>query len=391
MRGSAGDDPEAIIPFRIEVPEADLVDLRRRLGATRWPPEGPGGGWEEGVPGSYLRGLVEHWEDAYDWRQAEARLNAFPQFKTRLDGTDVHFIHVRSREPDALPLIVTHGWPGSIVEFIEVIRPLVDPRAYGGAPADAFDLVVPSIPGYGFSGPTTEVGWDVPRVARAWKSLMARLGYKRYGAQGGDWGSAISQELARIDTARLVGVHLNLLMTAAPPGADVAGLSAQDKLAATTADDFRTRRSGYLQVNATQSQTLAYGLTDSPVGQLAWIVDKMMEWSCATEVPEEAIDRDLILTNVMTYWLNRTAASAARLYRTPTAARSRRRRVEAPTAVAIFPSDIARPVRAWAEQMANIVRWTEMDRGGHFAALEAPDLLVEDVRAFFREIRPRRS
>jgi len=389
MNSPPAEDLANVVPFRITVPEADLEDLRRRLNATRWPLEEPGVGWEEGVPLAYIRELADYWRTSYDWRIAEARLNEFPQCKTEIDGATVHFFHARSPEPDALPLIITHGWPGSVVEFIDVIGPLVDPRAHGGDAADAFHVVAPSIPGYGFSGPPTEAGWDVSRVGRAWSELMSRLGYHRYGAQGGDWGSAISQHLGRIDPARVIGIHLNLLITPPPPGGfDLEELSAEDRRAAQAHQEFISQRSGYMQVNATQPQTLAYALSDSPVGQLAWIVDKMMEWSCARAVPEEAIDRDLMLTNVMLYWLTGTAGSSARLYQTLTGERSPSMRVEVPTAVALFPCDIARPVRAWANQAANIVRWTEIDRGGHFAALEAPELLVDDVRAFFRTLRP---
>jgi len=378
----------SIVPFRIAVSAAELEDLQRRLATVRWPPEAPGAGWEDGVPLGYLRELAEYWRTTYDWRRHEARLNSFAQFTTEIDGARVHFLHVRSAEPDALPLVVTHGWPGSIAEFIDVIGPLADPRAHGGDPGDAFHVVAPSIPGYGFSGPTRAPGWDVARVARAWAELMSRLGYQRYGAQGGDWGSAVSQQLARVAAGRIVGLHLNLLMTAQPAaGPGPADLSGADRRAAQSLIEFRTWRSGYQLVNATQSQTLAYALTDSPVGQLAWIVDKMMEWSAARHAPEEAVDRDLILTNVMLYWLTRTAGSSARLYKTLTSAQPPATRIEAPTAVAVFPSDIARPVPAWAQQQANVVRWTEFEHGGHFAALEAPNPLVHDIRAFFRQLR----
>jgi pimeloyl-ACP methyl ester carboxylesterase len=378
----------SIVPFRIAVSAAELEDLQRRLATVRWPPEAPGAGWEDGVPLGYLRELAEYWRTTYDWRRHEARLNSFAQFTTEIDGARVHFLHVRSAEPDALPLIVTHGWPGSIAEFIHVIGPLADPRAHGGDPGDAFHVVAPSIPGYGFSGPTRAPGWDVARVARAWAELMSRLGYQRYGAQGGDWGSAVSQQLARVAAGHIVGLHLNLLMTAQPAaGPGPADLSGADHRAAQSLIEFRTWRSGYQLVNATQSQTLAYALTDSPVGQLAWIVDKMMEWSAARHAPEEAVDRDLILTNVMLYWLTRTAGSSARLYKTLTSAQPPATRIEAPTAVAVFPSDIAQPVRAWAQQQANVVRWTEFEHGGHFAALEAPNPLVHDIRAFFRRLR----
>jgi len=377
--------------FRLAVADAELEDLRLRLGCTRWPAELEGAGWDYGVPLSYLQELVEYWRTGYDWREHEARLNRVPQFITEIDGARIHFLHQRSPEPDALPLVVTHGWPGSVVEFLNIIGPLSDPRAHGGDPSDAFHVVAPSLPGYGFSGPTRERGWNPRRIARAWSELMTQLGYERYGAQGGDWGSAVARELAGLDADRVVGIHLNLFMAPAP--ADFGGpqsLSASDRQALASVQQFRTQRSGYHQVNATRPHTLGYALTDSPVGQLAWIVDKFMEWTGSRERPEEAIARDLMLTNVMLYWLTRTAGSSARLYYEFARADPTTTGVSVPTAVAVFPNDIARPVRAWAERVANIVRWTEFERGGHFPALEVPDLLAGDVRAFFRRLRPTR-
>jgi epoxide hydrolase len=379
-------------PFRIDIPQADLDDLRDRLHRTRWPDELPGVGWTRGVPLGYLKQLAAYWADGYDWRKQEARLNEFPQFTTTIDGAGVHFLHVRSPEPDAVPLIMTHGWPGSIVEFLKVIGPLSDPRAHDGDPADAFHLVIPSIPGYGFSGPTRQAGWTTGRVARAWAELMARLGYRRYGAQGGDWGAFVSPDLARIDRDHVVGVHLN----AATFGFIPFGPVGPEELASCTdAEKARLERlntstagpgNGYFEVQATRPQTLAYALTDSPVGQLAWIVEKFKEWSHAAEVPEDAVDRDQLLTNVMLYWLTGTANSSARLYyENLHAGFVPPQPVTTPTGVAVFATDYA--IRRYGERGHNIVHWTEFDRGGHFAAMEAPDLLVGDVRTFFRSVR----
>jgi pimeloyl-ACP methyl ester carboxylesterase len=382
----------AIQPFQIAIPQADLDELRERLARTRWPGELPGVGWSRGVPASYLKELAAYWHDEYDWRVHEARLNAYPQFTTEIDGQTIHFLHVRSPEPDALPLILTHGWPGSFVEFLKVIGPLSDPRAHGGNPADAFHLVIPSIPGFGFSGPTHETGWTTERTARAWAELMRRLGYERYGAQGGDFGAFVSPALGRVDYGRVVGVHLN----AATYGFIPFGEVTEEELATfTDAEKERVKRlrhyhdegSGYFRIQATRPQTLAYGLTDSPVAQLAWIVDLFKEWSFPpTELPEAAIERDEMLTNVMLYWLTRTGASSAQLYYEEMHAGSwHTEPARTPTGVAVFAYDVA--IRRYAEHGNNIVHWSEFERGGHFAALEAPDLLVDDIRAFFGKLR----
>jgi pimeloyl-ACP methyl ester carboxylesterase len=381
-----------IRPFRIDVPQADLDDLHQRLARTRWPDELPGVGWSRGVPLGYLKELAAYWANGYDWRKQEARLNQFPQYTTTIDGANVHFLHVRSPEPDALPLILTHGWPGSVVEFLEVIGPLTDPRAHGGDPADAFDLVVPSLPGHGFSGPTHQPGWTTNRMAAAWKQLMARLGHDRYGAQGGDWGAFVSPELGRIDPDHVVGVHLNAATFGFIPfgpvdPAELASLSDAERarlerLKVSTAGPGN----GYFEVQATRPQTLAYALSDSPVGQLAWIVERFKEWAWAAEVPEDAVDRDQLLTNVMLYWLTGTAGSSAGLYyENMHAAFVPPQPVTVPVGVAVFAGDYA--VRRYGERGHHIVHWSEFDRGGHFAAMEAPDLLVGDVRSFFRGLR----
>jgi pimeloyl-ACP methyl ester carboxylesterase len=378
-----------IRPFRIDVPQAELDDLLDRLARTRWPDAVPGVGWSQGVPLDYLKELAEYWRTAYDWRKQEAALNAFPQFTTEIDGQNIHFLHVRSPEPDATPLILTHGWPGSVAEFVNVIGPLTDPRAHGGDPADAFHLVIPSIPGYGFSGPTRETGWNLARIAAAFAELMRRLGYARYGAQGGDWGAGISRELGLLAPERVIGVHLNMLLTF-PSGdpAELAALPETERERLTSSlDRYNNEFAGYMRIQATRPQTLAYGLTDSPVGQLAWIVEKFKDWTDSDQVPEDAVDRDHLLTNVMLYWLTGTAGSSARLYWEFSQAWAMPRMLTVPTAVAVFPKDIAQPARMLAEKTNTIVRWTEFDRGGHFAAMEEPALLVGDVREFFRPYR----
>ncbi|POX47871.1 epoxide hydrolase family protein [Streptomyces sp. Ru72] len=390
---------ESIRPFRLAIPQSDLDDLHDRLDRTRWPDELPGVGWAYGVPLDYLKELVRYWRHDYDWRAAEARLNAWPQFTTEIDGAHVHFAHVRSPEPDATPLIVTHGWPGSIVEFLDVVGPLTDPAAHGGDPADAFHVVVPGIPGFGLSGPTRETGWEAGRVADAWVELMDRLGYPRFGAQGGDWGAAVSRELGRAHPERVIGIHLNLLPGAQqltePTAEELAALSPEERERTLTSwqrwSEWQREGAGYAMLHSTRPQTSAYALTDSPVGQLAWIVEKFREWTDSAELPEEAVDRDLLLTNVMLYWLTGTAGSSSRIYYERAHATGRAAAPAepstAPTALAVFPAEIQIPLRHRAERTENLVRWTEFDRGGHFAAMEEPDLLVEDVRAFFRQLR----
>lgn len=380
-------------PFRIEVPQSDLDDLHRRLAATRWPDEPAGYGWERGVPLDYLKELAEYWRTGYDWRAAEARLNTYPQFITEIDGANVHFLHVRSPEPGAIPLLITHGWPGSVAEFLDVVGPLTNPARHGGNAADAFHVVIPALPGFGFSGPTREPGWDVGRIAGAWAQLMRRLGYQRYIPQGGDVGAWISLALATLDATNVRGAHVNFLFTPPPDDpAEMAGLSAPDLERLGQLGRFVTDRSAYMRLQATRPQTLAYALTDSPVGQLAWMVEKFWEWSDSTKSPEDAIDRDLLLTNVMFYWLTASAGSSAQFYfemadALPTAAAPAPPPPPPPVplGVAVFPQDSVRPVRSLAEQaFPHIVQWHEFDRGGHFAAMEQPQLLVDDLREFAR-------
>jgi pimeloyl-ACP methyl ester carboxylesterase len=378
----------AIRPFRLAVPQADLDDLARRLERTRWPDEPPGVGWSYGIPVGYLRELAEYWRSGYDWRSQEARLNQLPQFRTELDGHDVHFVHVRSPEPDALPLVLTHGWPGSIVEFLELIGPLTDPRGHGADPADAFHLVVPSPPGFGLSGPTRETGWTVARVARAWAELMRRLGYDRYVAHGGDFGALTSRALGLADPEHVAAVHLTQVFDASATAENADFSVEAEKRSVEAGYRYEYELGGYAAIQSTRPQLIAYGLTDSPVFQLAWIADGFKQWTDSTDVPEDAVDRDALLTNVMLYWLTGTAGSSARYYKEGTETWGEPEPPSpVPTAVAVFPRDIALPVRRLAERNHNIVRWTEFDRGGHFAAMEAPDLLVGDLRASFRDHR----
>ena len=386
----AGAAADTIHEFRIDVPDADLRDLRDRLARTRWPDELRDVDWTYGVPVAYLKVLGEYWRTVYDWRAQEAQLNSYPQFTTTIDGQKLYFLHVRSAEPNALPLLLTHGWPGSVAEFLEVIGPLSDPSEYQGKAADAFHLVIPALPGFGFSGPTHEKGWNAGRVAGAWAKLMERLGYQRYGAQGGDMGALVSPELAHVDPDHVVGIHLNAATVGFIPWGEVNAeelnsFSDAEKASYARLQKFLSEGNGYFQIQATRPQTLAYSLDDSPAGQLAWIVDKFHEW---THGPmEEAIDRDRILTNVMLYWINATGGSSGRMYyenmhATPIWGRPV---PGTPIGVANFAEDIA--IRRYGEKANNIVHWSDFDRGGHFAAMEAPDLFVKDVRDFFRPLR----
>jgi pimeloyl-ACP methyl ester carboxylesterase len=386
---------ESVIkPYRIAIPQADIDDLRRRLAATRWPGELAGTSWQRGVPVAYLKELASYWQERFDWRAAEEQLNRYPQFTTNIDGADIHFVHVRSPEPSAMPLLITHGWPGSFAEFLDLIGPLTNPRAHGGDPGDAFHVVIPSIPGYGFSS-LPDTGWDVPRIARAWAELMRRLGYDRYLAQGGDAGSVISLELGRSDPEHAVGVHVNMLMTF-PSGdpAELDGLSELDQSRLQQLVRFDQDLSGYMKIQATRPQTLAYALTDSPVGQLAWIVEKFREWTDSEKVPEDAVDRDRMLTIVSLYWFTATAGSSAHFYYEGAegvriaATGAVPPPTQVPVGVAVFPRDVFLPIRRIAERdIPTLAHWTEFDRGGHFAAMEQPELLIGDIRTFARMVR----
>jgi pimeloyl-ACP methyl ester carboxylesterase len=369
-----------IHPFRVDIAQADLEDLHARLDRVRWPDELPDAGWTHGVPLDYVRELVGHWRTGYDWRAHEARLNAHPQFTTTIDGQRVHFLHVRSPEPDALPLICTHGWPMSVFEYLDLIGPLSDPGAHGGDRSDAFHLVIPSIPGVAFSGPTTEPGWDTRRVARAWIELMTRLGYERYGAHGNDAGSEVSPEVGRYDPDRVVGVHVTQLFSF-PSGdpAEFAGMTEEDMAAMQFLEEFTS--GGGLAYNTYQSaqpQTLAYALQDSPAGWLAWV----------TQLFQQSVDRDYIVTNAAAYWLTNTIGSSIRRYYAQAHTQDAPAEpTTAPTGVAIFAADF-QSIRRFADRdHSNIVSWNRYDRGSHFSPHDAPELLVEDIRAFFRPLR----
>jgi pimeloyl-ACP methyl ester carboxylesterase len=383
-----------IRPFRVQVSDEALDDLRSRLGGTRWPSEVPGAGWSRGVPLGYLKELAGYWRDGFDWRKQEAELNQVPQFTTEIDGQTIHFLHVRSPEPGALPLIVSHGYPGSVVEFLDLLGPLSDPRAHGGDPADAFHLVIPSLPGFGFSTPVTEPGWAMVRTTRAWAELMARLGYDRYGAQGGDIGAGITGMLAGVDPGHLAGIHLNsdplaVGAVALPPAeqADAAAVTDAHRATLARMRQFQADGLGYLHLQTTRPQTIAYALNDSPVAQLAWIAEKFREWTDpAAELPEDAVDRDRLLTNVSLYWFTGSGASAAQFLYEAAHAQEWPGPSEVPQGWAVFAAtdDLVRRLIDPEEKLAH---WSEFDRGGHFAAMEAPDLLVDDVRAFFRSRR----
>jgi len=388
-----GSQTTEIRPFRIAIPKADLDDLADRLTRTRWPDELPGVGWSRGVPLGYLKELTEYWHQGYDWRAQEARLNQFPQFTTVIDGQTIHFLHVRSPEPDALALLVSHGYPSSVVEFLQIIGPLTDPRAHGGDPGDAFHVVAPSLPGFGFSTPVGEQGWEVARTTGAFAELLRRLGYQRYGAHGGDIGAGVAGMLGATQPDRVVGTHTTSDARAValagvyfPLPAD---LAEADRARVEQQRRLWAQAKGYLDIQSTRPQTLAYALTDAPVGQLAWIVEKFKEWTdSAAELPEDAVDRDLLLTNVSVYWFTRGGASAAQFiyegahagvdWGSPPAR-------TAPQGLAAFGADDL--LRRVMDPEHKIENWSQFDRGGHFPAMEVPELLVGDLRAFFRRFR----
>ncbi|MHC2461015.1 epoxide hydrolase family protein [Bradyrhizobium embrapense] len=377
----------AISPFRIAVSDDVLEDLRTRLRRTRWPEAELVDDWSQGAPLQWIKDVCNYWAERYDWRQREARLNRFSHFTTEIDGLDIHFIHVRSRHPEARPLIITHGWPGSVVEFHKVIEPLTDPTAHGGVAADAFHVVCPSLPGFGFSAKPTATGWGVDRIARAWAILMERLGYTSYFAQGGDWGSAVTTAIGGQDPAHCAGIHITLAMSTRP---NVEGQPTPEETRALNGIKYYADwDSGYSKQQSTRPQTLGYGLTDSPSGQAAWILEKFWAWTDCDGHPENILSRDELLDNVMLYWVTATAASSARLYwesfgpgkRTP-------HKVSVPTGVAVFPKEIVTPVRKWMEtNFTNIQHWSEMPKGGHFSAFEQPELFVGEVRKFFGMLR----
>src|SRR5688572_8254033 len=380
---------EAIVPFEIHVEDAVLADLKQRLARTRFPGEIAGSNWDYGTNLSYLKELVTYWRQKFDWRAAERRLNQFDQFTTNIDGIDVHFIHQRSRNPKALPLAVTHGWPGSVAEFTKIIGPLTDPAAHGGNANDAFHVVAMSLPGFGFSGKPTERGYGPERMAGILTKLMARLGYTRYGLQGGDWGSAISRFAAINDASHVAGLHLNFCLAGPPPGAKDPNESVPPQELTRTRERqaFMDTERGYFLEQSTKPQTVGYALDDSPAGLAAWIVEKFRSWTDNDGVIEKKFMKDELLTNVMIYWVTQSATLSARIYYENQRAKPPQRKVEVPTACAVFPKEISIAPRRWVEAQYNVTRWTEMPKGGHFAALEEPELLVDDIRAFFRSVR----
>jgi len=379
-----------IRPFRIAVPNAVLADLKARLKNPRIPAPLQGAGWDLGTDTAYLRKLVTYWRDRFDWRAQERALNAMEQFTTEIDGLTVHFVHRKSKHPGAFPLLITHGWPGSIAEFTKVIGPLTDPVAYGGSAADAFDVVMPSIPGFGFSQAPNTPGFDPARIAALEAALMARLGYTRYGVQGGDWGSIISTQVAARDSAHVAGMHINMCFGGAPAGADAeAGLTDAERARLKVRQTFQNEETGYQQIQGTKPQTIGIALNDSPVGLAAWIVEKFRTWCDCDGHPETIFTRDELLTNITLYWVTQTAASSARIYyesRHPTSPPVPGK-IAVPMACADFPEEIIWSPRRWLESRYDIRRWTMMPKGGHFAAMEQPQLLVDDVRAFFRTVR----
>ena len=379
-------------PFTIHVPEDVLQDLRDRLARTRWPDEVPGAGWRYGTDLTYLRGLCQHWRERYDWRAHEARLNAFRQFTVPLAGIELHFIHERGTGPDPLPLLVSHGWPGSVWEFNQLIPRLTDPARYGADPGDAFTVVAPSLPGYGFSFRAGQPRFGVPGIAETLAALMTDvLGYDRFGAQGGDWGSFVSARLAADHPDRLVGIHLNLMPLRRDVPRDAGARSPEEVAYLAELQEWLREETGYQWIQGTRPQTLAYGLTDSPAGLAAWIVEKLQRWTDCDGDVEKSVSRDDILTDVMIYWITGSINASFWPYydRLHQGWPLPEERIDVPTGYAEFPREILHPPRPWAERAFDLRRWTRMPRGGHFAALEAPDLLAEDIRAFFKPLRRR--
>ena len=374
-------------PFTLDVPQAELDRLNAKLDLVRWPDAETGDGWSQGVPRARARALVEYWRHRYDWRRCEAMLKRFGQFMTQLDGLDVHFLHVRSSHRDALPVLMTHGWPGSVLEFHKVLGPLTEPERHGGEASDAFHVIAPSLPGYGLSGKPTAPGWNVERIAATWTALMTRLGYEHYVAQGGDWGAAVTTVLAATKPTGLAAAHMNIV--SARPRAlphDVA--TPEERRALDAMNRYQRSEMGYALIQATRPQTLGYALADSPVGQAMWIYEKFQKWTDCDGDPENVLTRDEILDDVMLYWLTNSATSSARLYWESLFRQPKVSNVDLPVGFSVFPKELFLSPRHWAaETFTNIQYWNEVDRGGHFAALEQPELFVREVRECFRPFR----
>ncbi|HEY3228706.1 MAG TPA: epoxide hydrolase, partial [Roseiflexaceae bacterium] len=378
-------------PFKIQITQSTIEDLRERLARTRWPDEIPGSGWDYGANLAYMQELVDYWRTRFDWHAQEQAINEFPHFRATVDGLGIHFIHERGKGPNPLPLIITHGWPGSFVEMLKIVPMLTDPASYGGEPADSFDVVVPSLPGYGFSDRPTQPGMHAFRIADLWARLMHGLGYRRFGAQGGDWGASVTTVLGFSYPEDVVGIHLNYIPGSFQPHlAPGAALSDAERVFLENRERWYQAEGGYGHIQGTKPQTLAYGLNDSPAGLAAWITEKFHAWGdCAGEV-ERCFTKDELLTNVTIYWATETIQSSTRLYyeaRKKPLHFGPGERIQAPCGVARFPKEIPAPPREWVERCYNVQRWTEMPRGGHFAAMEQPELLAEDIRAFFRPLR----
>ncbi|PON14562.1 epoxide hydrolase [Candidatus Entotheonella serta] len=376
---------DTITPFTIHVSDDVLDDLKRRLRATRWPEPEPVDDWSQGVPLAWIQEVCQYWAEAYDWRAREAALNRFDHFTTQLANLDIHFIHQRSPHPDAFPLLITHGWPGSVVEFHKVIEPLVDPTTHGGDASDAFHVICPTLPGFGFSGKPTQTGFGVEKTAQMWAQLMARLGYPRYGAQGGDWGSAVTSCQGWQDPDHCAGIHITLAMGTRPK---IEGDPTPEEQRALDGSAYYQRwDSGYSKEQSTRPQTIGYSLNDSPAGQAAWILEKFWAWTDCDGDPESVLSRDELIDNLMLYWATEAGASSARIY-WQSFGRVERKPVTVPTGVAAYPKEIVPPVRHWMEAVDyNIQHWEEMPKGGHFATFEQPELFVDNVRSFFKLIR----
>jgi pimeloyl-ACP methyl ester carboxylesterase len=379
---------DAVTPFTLNLPQAELDDLRRRLAETRWPDKETVDDWTQGSPLAKVQALCAYWRDGYDWRRCEARLNGLGQFKTNIDGLDIHFLHVRSKHPQALPLLITHGWPGSVIEFMKVIGPLTDPTAHGGKAEDAFHVIAPSMPGYGFSDKPTATGWGVPKIALTWITLMERLGYRRWVAQGGDWGSGVTTAIGVIRPPACAAIHVNMPVGMFPNEAERADMTDKEKSYVAGLAYYQDKDSGYSKQQATRPQSVGYGLVDSPAGLAAWIYEKLWAWTDNKGAPEDALTWDEMLDDIMLYWLPRTGASSARLYWESFGGFSGGVKVDMPAGVSIFPKEIFKASRRWADKaMTNIIHWGELDRGGHFAAWEQPELYVSEVRACFGKVR----
>jgi pimeloyl-ACP methyl ester carboxylesterase len=377
--------PSDVRPFRIDTPQSDLDELQARLRATRWPEAETVDDWSQGVPLAYAKDFCAYWAEDYDWHTRQARLNVFDQFVTTIDDLDIHFLHVRSPEAGARPLLLTHGWPGSVVEFVKVLEPLTNPTAHGGSAQDAFHVVCPSLPGFGFSGKPKRAGTGVERIAGMWDQLMGRLGYDRYYAQGGDWGSAVTTSIGLQNLGRCAGIHVNM-PNAGPSEAAKTAPDAADLRAFERASEYQDVDSGYSKQQSTRPQTLGYGLADSPAGQAMWVLEKFWKWMDCDGHPENVLSRDELLDNIMLYWLTNSAASSGRLYWESFGQFSAHSdQVTLPAGCSIFPKEIVPTPRGWAEtRYANLVYWNELDRGGHFAAFEQPELFVQELRACFR-------